>query len=224
LKKALDECPGELLKEALMSGGKGEGAVFSLFWNELKGQISPEDCFETLAQKSLFFQGLPHSVTEERLKGGLPIAWDQLLPHQYAQLLEGDLGRLLPSEAARICPLDAALTRLKNSGPDSFDPAALREILDRAGGRVGPLLSQWIEKNDLASLSRLLIDPPSSFSATLQHSLGPTSLLLSKPTALVECIRTALLRAVQRRDPDYSACYARLMEIEQEVGALRRLR
>jgi len=224
LKDALDECPGELLKEELMSRGKSESSVMSMLWGQLKTLGSPQDCFEAPSNQMLFIQCMPVAVVQQRLSEGLMIAWDQLLPHQYAKILEAGLGRLLPSEGARLCPLDAALIQLKASGADAFNPVALREILDRAGARLGPLVSEWIESSDVASLARLLKDAPPSFSSTLQLALGSTSHLLSRPTALVECLRSALLRAVQRRDPDYAACYERLMEIEESVGALRRLR
>lgn len=224
LGETLEHCSADLLVLAMMAEGRSESRALERLWKNLTEHPTPEQFFENEAKRKVFWQHMPLDAFLLRLASGLPIPFDELLPHQYSELLRGDHSRLLPRAGAAACPLDLALTLLERDGPAAFQTDTLTELLGRAEGRIAAYVERLVQARATPLLESILAAAPPALSASLADSLPDTARLLNSPGEMVDLLRSYFLTAVRERHPGFRRCHERLTELEMGVGALKRLR
>lgn len=174
------------------------------------------------AQRALY-QAMPHGIAVARMRSGLPIAWGDMLPHQFVDLLRDAQAPALPAAAAPHCPVDAVLPALETRGPGAFDPEFLSRSMARAPLRFAILMRTWLEQDAADSLSALLLCATDSTASTLADNLPRTEDLLAHPRPTVDAVRRFLLECLHRRYPGAENFHSMLQRLEHALAPLQAL-
>lgn len=226
VRQALSECSLSTLTQLAESKGMSERQLYEKVWQGLASCPHPEGAWGQQEQLPAFWHAIPSRVLLARLTAQLPVAFQLLLPHHYSAWLGHQQGPALPAAAAQVCPIEPALAALDARGPSAFAQDAFEPFIERAGGRFAPYLTALLTEGRHAhplALEQLLANCGPLASAWIVELLPADASLLKLPSADLDLVRAFLNRCVRARHAGFEQALTRALQLEQALGALRRL-